>query len=212
MSEPLYFSRARLNAGRGEALAPYSPRAARRRQRPYSQRRRTASSGCCSMMGAGTAHRRCGGKNRLFLWREKAPGEYYVLSRTPPRNGHELFSLDTQEFTPSLRRGDVLRFSLRANPVVTRKNGCRESRKETSTAKAASGGFAATSLWTHCRHTTARTGRAMPKAGRCARRSARGDREGARTTGLRSRGARRDFALVKKPDVDDGVFLALPTT
>jgi CRISPR system Cascade subunit CasE len=61
------------------------------------------------------------GKERLFLWREKSPGEYYILSREAPDNRHGLFDLDTQEFAPNLTAGATLRFSLRANPVVSLK-------------------------------------------------------------------------------------------
>ncbi len=129
MSEPLYLSRARLNAGRGEALAPIA-----RALLEGARGETAAQAHRIVWMLFNDGEQRpivdAAGKNRLFLWREKKPGEYYVLSRTLPRNGHELFSLDTQEFTPSLSRGDVLRFSLRANPVVTRKNVRGEAEKK----------------------------------------------------------------------------------
>jgi CRISPR system Cascade subunit CasE len=129
MSELLYLSRARLKAGRGEALAPLA---------------RALLEGCKGETAA-QAHRvvwmlfndgegrpivDVAGKNRLFLWREKSPGEYYILSRTPPWDGHDLFSLETKEFAPSLSPGDVLRFSLRANPVVARKKSRVEDKQK----------------------------------------------------------------------------------
>jgi len=116
----LYFSRARLRAGRGEALAPLSH----------------ALLGIAKGDAIAQAHRivwmlfndgserpivDASGKERLFLWREKSPGEYYILSREAPDNRHGLFDLDTQEFAPKLNAGDTLRFSLRANPVVSLK-------------------------------------------------------------------------------------------
>jgi CRISPR system Cascade subunit CasE len=121
MSEPLYFSRARLKAGQGEALAPLATALLNgAKGQTMAQAHRIV----WMLFGDGgeRAIVDAEGKNRLFLWREKAPGEYYILSRTQPNNGHGLFALDTKEFAPSLKAGDILRFSLRANPVVTRKN------------------------------------------------------------------------------------------
>lgn len=129
MSLPLFLSRARLKAERGEALAPLA-----RALLEGSKGETAAQAHRIVWMLFHDGEQRpivdAAGKHRLFLWREKSPGEYYILSRTPPRNGHDLFSLDTQEFTPSLSPGDVLRFSLRANPVVTRKNAAPERKQK----------------------------------------------------------------------------------
>ncbi len=125
MSETLFFSRARLNAGRGEALAPLA-----RALLDGAKGQTIAQAHRIVWMLFGDGGEPiivdAEGKKRLFLWREKMPGEYYILSRIAPRNAHELFSLDTKEFDPNLRPGDLLRFSLRANPVVTRKSTSRE--------------------------------------------------------------------------------------
>lgn len=59
---------------------------------------------------------------RDFLWREAEPGTFYLLSSRPPRDAHDLFRLDPpKEFAPCLKPGDALRFSLRANATVSRK-------------------------------------------------------------------------------------------
>lgn len=67
---------------------------------------------------------------RDFLWREEggddlAPGRsrFLVLSARRPADPKGLFELDEPKpFTPVLAPGDRLRFALRANPVVTRKD------------------------------------------------------------------------------------------
>ncbi len=63
-------------------------------------------------------------RRRDFLWREAAPGVFYLLSVRPPSDPHALFDLDPPKpFAPDLRPGDVLRFALRANPTVARGGG-----------------------------------------------------------------------------------------
>lgn len=65
-------------------------------------------------------------RSRDFLWRENADGAYFMLSRRPPCDPHHLFDLaEPKLFAPKLAAGDRLRFSLRANPVVRRKDGER---------------------------------------------------------------------------------------
>lgn len=60
---------------------------------------------------------------RDFLWREDDRGRFYILSHRPPQDNHALFDLDPpKSFAPSLRVGDKLAFSLRANPTISRKN------------------------------------------------------------------------------------------
>src|SRR4051812_6130753 len=61
-------------------------------------------------------------RERDFLWREADAGVYYFLSRRPPEDRHELFEVDTPKpFNPRFETGDRLRFSLRANATVSRK-------------------------------------------------------------------------------------------
>ena len=58
-------------------------------------------------------------RKRDFLWREVNTGEFLVLSTRPPENRHFLFDVNSPKlFTPQLREGQRLRFSLRANPIV----------------------------------------------------------------------------------------------
>ena len=59
--------------------------------------------------------------SRDFLWRERTPGSYLVLSARRPIDRHGLFDLDEpKRFEPMLEQGNRLRFSLRANAVVRR--------------------------------------------------------------------------------------------
>lgn len=62
-------------------------------------------------------------RNRDFLWREDNTGRFYVLSRRPPHDNHQLFTVETKEFEPVLSPGDKLAFSLRANATVGRPRG-----------------------------------------------------------------------------------------
>lgn len=67
-------------------------------------------------------------RRRDFLWREERGGSFgeagfYLLSARPPEDRLGIFELDPPKpFAPALRWGDRLRFALRANPVVTRKD------------------------------------------------------------------------------------------
>ena len=69
---------------------------------------------------------------RDFLWREDASGWFYTLSKRPPPDDHALLEVDApMRFAPSLRPGDRLRFSLRANPTVSRPlDGFRTHRRD----------------------------------------------------------------------------------
>ncbi|WP_256738866.1 type I-E CRISPR-associated protein Cas6/Cse3/CasE, partial [Cronobacter sakazakii] len=49
---------------------------------------------------------------------------FYLLSASAPERTHPLFEIQTRPFAPAPDEGTALRFSLRANPVVTR-NGKR---------------------------------------------------------------------------------------
>jgi CRISPR system Cascade subunit CasE len=59
-------------------------------------------------------------RRRDFLWREERPGQFMALSSRPPEDAHGLFDLDYKPFAPLLEPGDILGFSLRANPVISR--------------------------------------------------------------------------------------------
>lgn len=112
MSQPLHISRARLRASRGEALSAIAKLLIP--DDPSKQ--------------AGHAHRvlwllfqDIPDAARDFLWRDEGNGKYMLLSARPPVDPLGLFDLDTKEFEPSLKAGDRLSFSLRANPVVASK-------------------------------------------------------------------------------------------
>lgn len=64
---------------------------------------------------------------RDFLWREvERPGIFLILSKRPPVDPHHLFEIDDPKpFAPMLMVGDRLRFSLRANPVIRRRDPAR---------------------------------------------------------------------------------------
>ena len=61
-------------------------------------------------------------RRRDFLWREIDQGTFVILSARQPKDRHALFDLaEPKRFVPALAAGDVLGFSLRANPVVRRR-------------------------------------------------------------------------------------------
>ena len=62
-------------------------------------------------------------RRRDFLWREAKQGTLMLLSARKPVDRHNLFRIDEPKvFTPMLNKGDRLVFSLRANPVVRRRD------------------------------------------------------------------------------------------
>lgn len=62
-------------------------------------------------------------RQRDFLWREMERGVFLILSARIPVDCHNLFRIDEPKpFAPILSSGDRLHFSLRANPVVRRRN------------------------------------------------------------------------------------------
>ncbi len=66
------------------------------------------------------------GRQRDFLWRETISGVFLLLSSRPPRDPHGLFDIEKPKpFAPELKTGDRLIFSLRANPVVRRRDNVR---------------------------------------------------------------------------------------
>lgn len=112
MTTELYLSRARLRASRGEALSAIAPLLI-----PDDPKQQ-----------AGHAHRvlwllfqDIPDAKRDFLWRDEGDGKYMILSPRSPTDPHHLFDLETKPFAPNLKPGDRLAFSLRANPVVARK-------------------------------------------------------------------------------------------
>jgi CRISPR system Cascade subunit CasE len=65
-------------------------------------------------------------RDRDFLWREHAPGEFYLLSEREPIDRHGLFDLlPSKLYSPELQSGDQLRFELRANATVSRSTGLK---------------------------------------------------------------------------------------
>ncbi|MCY4505780.1 MAG: type I-E CRISPR-associated protein Cas6/Cse3/CasE [Acidobacteria bacterium] len=62
-------------------------------------------------------------QRRDFLWREMQRGVFLILSARAPQDRHGLFEVaEPKRFTPVLLPGDRLGFSLRANPVVRRRD------------------------------------------------------------------------------------------
>ncbi|MDE3269540.1 MAG: type I-E CRISPR-associated protein Cas6/Cse3/CasE [Pseudomonadota bacterium] len=58
---------------------------------------------------------------RDFLYRqvfEHGSFKYYLLSMRKPHDHQDAWSIETKNYTPSLRAGQRLAFSLRANPVI----------------------------------------------------------------------------------------------
>lgn len=72
-------------------------------------------------------------RTRDFLWREAEPGHFLILSARKPEDHHNLFHLSQAKlFAPALVAGDMLSFSLRANPTIalqSEKNAKGQSRR-----------------------------------------------------------------------------------
>jgi len=60
---------------------------------------------------------------RDFLWRAMGKGRFMTLSARAPQLSDLFASCETQTFTPDLRAGDRLAFTLRANATRTEKTG-----------------------------------------------------------------------------------------
>ncbi len=61
---------------------------------------------------------------RDFLYRKVDFGDipqYYILSERAPVNEQDIWTIETRDFNPIIKKGERLRFSLRVNPVVTKK-------------------------------------------------------------------------------------------
>ena len=65
-------------------------------------------------------------RGRDFLWREMETGVFLILSARQPEDRHDLFEIaEPKPFAPALEAGDRLAFSLRANPVIRRRDPSR---------------------------------------------------------------------------------------
>jgi CRISPR system Cascade subunit CasE len=118
----LFLSRARLQAGRGEALSAIAPLLI-----PTDPKQQP-----------GHAHRilwllfqDVPDSKRDFLWRDEGDGRYLILSQRPPTDRNRLFELGSKAFAPDLAVGDKLAFTLRANPVVASKLARNEAEQGT---------------------------------------------------------------------------------
>lgn len=62
-----------------------------------------------------------GDEARDFVFRAmgRAPGRYLVVSQRAPRDPHGIWRIESKPYPPEIGTGRRLRFSLRANPVVT---------------------------------------------------------------------------------------------
>lgn len=70
-------------------------------------------------------------RQRDFLWREMTSGMFFILSARLPKDRHGLFDVSPPKmFDPQLVEGDALQFSLRANPVVRKRNPSGERSKK----------------------------------------------------------------------------------
>ena len=124
MSPPAYLSRVRLRRDQSvAALAPLLLPA------DDDQRVGAAHRLLWALFADGPSRR------RDFLWRE-IDGEridrlaFLLLSSRPPEDSHGLFEIDPPKpWAPSLRPGDRLGFSLRANPVRTTAGGSGRTRR-----------------------------------------------------------------------------------
>lgn len=113
MTEPLYFTRAKL---RREV-----PAAALRELLLPDDHGRRAGAGhrLVWTLFADSPDRR-----RDFLWRETDAGTFLLLSQRPPADAHGLFDIDPpKSFAPALSSGDRLAYSLRANATTAKSRG-----------------------------------------------------------------------------------------
>ena len=72
------------------------------------------------------------GAKRDFLYRRNDKidlPQYYILSGREPVNEQGIWTIETKEFMPVIRKGDCYSFSLRVNPVVTKKMDSNDSKK-----------------------------------------------------------------------------------
>ncbi|VGO07100.1 CRISPR-associated protein, Cse3 family [plant metagenome] len=66
------------------------------------------------------------GAERDFVFRRGTDQDgrdvYYVVSQRPPQSVPGLLTVQSKPYAPALEEGEMLRFELRANPTVTRRN------------------------------------------------------------------------------------------
>lgn len=71
-------------------------------------------------------------QRRDFIFRrheqEQMP-RFYVVSHRPPTAFSEAWKVESRHYDPQLKEGQRLSFELRANPVITKKNGGGKSRR-----------------------------------------------------------------------------------
>lgn len=68
-------------------------------------------------------------RQRDFLWREMNVGVFLILSERKPDDRHGIFEIaNPKRFEPALDPGDRLQFSLRANPIIRRRDPKRGGR------------------------------------------------------------------------------------
>lgn len=128
---------------------------------------------------------------RDFLWRLDTNGSIYILSKRVPPAIHPLLEIDEPKvFAPALNAGDRLRFSLRANPTVSRPlDGFRTQRRDPSLKPSRK--TAHHDIVMHAIHQ-------LPEHGRADAR--RISIQTAGRTWLAGQGARCGFALPEAPD------------
>jgi CRISPR system Cascade subunit CasE len=136
---------------------------------------------------------------RDFLWREDTSGWFYTLSVRPPPENHALFEIDPpKRFAPSLEPGDRLRFSLRANPTVSRPQDGFRTQSRDPTLKP-SRKTAHDDIVMHALH-------ALPGHARADARQVAIQTAG--RVWLEGQGARCGFALAPVPDPNNGDVLS----
>ena len=62
---------------------------------------------------------------RSFLYRQESDGTlptFYIVSESEPENESEVWDINVKSYNPALRPGQELSFSLRANPIVSKRD------------------------------------------------------------------------------------------
>lgn len=63
-------------------------------------------------------------RKRDFVYRQDQMSDgrpsFYVVSKRKPEDPDDIWLLETKDYQPAIRQGDMLRFSVRVNPVVSR--------------------------------------------------------------------------------------------
>jgi CRISPR system Cascade subunit CasE len=136
---------------------------------------------------------------RDFLWREDANGWFYILSRRSPPELHPVFEIDPPKpFAPALQSGDRLRFSLRANPTISRPLDALRTKQRDPALKP--------SRKTAHDDVVMRAIRTAPAEGRAEARDAAIQTEG--RAWLERQGARCGFAVPRSPLDNDNEIVA----